>query len=57
MVIFEYIIDSVSLECHPNLKITSCDVRVQPGHPEYTLLYYDTVPFINVCVPTDKARL
>ncbi|CAD8092543.1 unnamed protein product [Paramecium sonneborni] len=49
--------DSVELECHPNLQIASCDVRIQPGHPEYNVLYYDTIPFINVCAPTEKQRL
>ncbi|CAD8079184.1 unnamed protein product [Paramecium primaurelia] len=49
--------DSIVLDCHPNIEIASCDVRIQPDHPEYNVLYYDTIPFINVCAPTEKSRL
>ncbi|CAD8186194.1 unnamed protein product [Paramecium octaurelia] len=49
--------DSIVLDCHPNIEIASCDVRVQPDHPEFNVLYYDTIPFINVCAPTEKQRL
>lgn len=44
-------IESLQLQCFPNLLISSCRNRPSIEEPEYTMLYYDSVPFINLCLP------
>ncbi|CAD8090600.1 unnamed protein product [Paramecium primaurelia] len=43
--------ESLELECYPNQVINSCRNRPSIDDPTYTMLYYDSVPFIDICLP------
>lgn len=45
-------IESLSLACHPNTIINTCDNRPSVVDPEYRVLYYNSIPYMNVCLPT-----
>ncbi|CAD8104436.1 unnamed protein product [Paramecium sonneborni] len=43
--------ESLELECYLNKLINSCRNRPSIDDPTYTMLYYDSVQFIDVCLP------
>ncbi|CAD8169292.1 unnamed protein product [Paramecium octaurelia] len=43
--------ESLALQCYPNNAINSCRNRPSIDDPNYSMIYYDSVPFIDVCLP------
>ncbi|CAD8090115.1 unnamed protein product [Paramecium primaurelia] len=43
--------ESLQLQCYPNKAINSCRNRPSIDDPNFSMIYYDSVPFIDVCLP------
>lgn len=48
---------SLQLSCHPNIFISQCQNRPAAIDAQYRVQYYDSTPYLNVCLPTKKLYL